>query len=151
MFNKLMAICLLFMAQVVWALDPVYTSWYSNLAIKGYDPVAYFTDNKPVKGDAEFEFDWQGATWRFSSDDNRQRFINDPEEYAPQYGGYCAYAVAENNTAGIDPSQFSIVDGKLYLNYSQKIQNKWLLKQQYYIEQANKNWPALSGTATLNQ
>ncbi len=151
MLNKWMTMCLLLVAQMAWSLDPIYTSWYSNLAIKGYDPVAYFTQNKPVKGDAQFEFDWQGATWRFSSDDNRQRFINNPAKYAPQYGGYCAYAVAENNTAGIDPSQFSIVDGKLYLNYSHTIQTKWLGKQQYYIEQADKNWPALSGNAALNQ
>jgi len=125
------------------ALDPIFTPWHNNLAIRGYDPVAYFTENKAVEGDEQYEFEWKEATWRFASAANRETFQSAPEEYAPQYGGYCAYAVADNNTASIEPEQFSIVDGKLYLNYNKKIQEKWLKKQSEYINQADLNWPQL--------
>lgn len=126
-----------------WAIDAIYTPWYNNLAIKGYDPVAYFVENRPVEGLAEHEYEWQGATWRFANADYRQRFIANPETYAPQYGGYCAYAVANGNTAGIDPSQFSIVDGKLYLNFSRRIQNRWLEDRDGYIAAADQMWPEI--------
>jgi YHS domain-containing protein len=126
-----------------WAVDAIYTPWHSNLAIKGYDPVAYFLENRPVEGLAEFEYDWQGATWRFANAEHRQRFIDDPQAYAPQYGGYCAYAVANGSTAGIDPTQFSVVDGKLYLNYSRRIQSRWLEDRAGYIASADEQWPEI--------
>jgi YHS domain-containing protein len=125
------------------ALDPIFTPWTNNLAIRGYDPVAYFTENKAVEGSDNFEFEWEGATWRFSSQENLTKFKAEPESYAPQYGGYCAYAVAKNSTASVDPTQFSIVDGKLYLNYNKKIQQQWLNDQANFIEKADINWPSL--------
>ena len=133
----------LVLATKALAIDPIFTPWFNNLAIRGYDPVAYFTQNEAVEGKEAFEFEWQGATWRFASDENRMLFSNSPEAYAPQYGGYCAYAVAENSTASIDPEQFSIVDGKLYLNYNEKIQEKWLRQRDGYIEAADSYWPDL--------
>jgi YHS domain-containing protein len=126
-----------------FALDPIFTPWTNNLAIRGYDTVAYFTENNAIKGSGDFEYEWQGATWRFSSQSNLDMFKNEPERFAPQYGGYCAYAVAKNSTASVDPTQFAIVDNKLYLNYNKKIQQQWLKDQGLFIEQADKNWPAL--------
>ena len=88
-----------------------------GVAIDGYDPVAYFVDGKPVRGLAEFEQTWNGARYRFASAANRDRFANSPESFTPQYGGFCAFAVSRGYTADIDPAAWSVVDGKLYLNY----------------------------------
>lgn len=109
-------------------------------AIKGYDPVAYFTQNKPVKGKADVTYDWNEATWHFASADNRDQFKQQPEKYAPQYGGWCAYGWAQGYPAKIDPEAWSIVDGKLYLNYNLSIQADWNKKKATYIKAANKNW-----------
>ncbi len=125
------------------ASDLINTTFFGNVAIEGYDPVAYFAENAPVKGQKQFSHEWRGANWRFSSARNRDRFAAEPEKYAPQYGGYCAYAVANGSTAGIDPGQFSIVDGKLYLNYNAKIQKRWLEDRDNYIKSADQNWPAV--------
>lgn len=130
-------------ASQVFAVEPIFTPWNSDLAIRGYDSVAYFTENKAVQGSSEFEFQWQGATWRFSNAKHLNLFSENPENYAPQYGGYCAYAVAKNSTAAIDPTQFSVIDGKLYLNYNAKIQRRWQEDITGFIEQADKNWPGL--------
>jgi YHS domain-containing protein len=124
-----------------FAADAIYTPWHNNLAIKGYDSVAYFTLNKAVKGDSAHSFEWQGANWLFSSAENKALFASSPEEFAPQYGGYCAYAVAKNSLAGVDPTQFTVHEGKLYLNYSQKIQAQWLPQKEAFIIEADKNWP----------
>ena len=134
---------LLSSASSVLALDAVYTPFLSDLAIRGYDPVAYFTEQKPVEGLSEWEYEWNGATWRFSSEDNRNRFMADPEAYAPQYGGYCAWAVAQNKTASSDPEQWRIIDGKLYLNYNAKVQQDWLQQTEKFIADADRNWPGL--------
>jgi hypothetical protein len=124
------------------ALEPV-NQTRAGLAIEGYDPVAYFTDGKPVAGRPGLEHAWQGATWRFASAEHRDLFAADPGKYAPQYGGYCAYAVAKGKTATIDPEAWSIVDGKLYLNYSLKIRATWEEDIPGYIAKADRNWPAL--------
>lgn len=122
--------------------DPVFTA-RGNLAIRGYDPVAYFTDGQPVKGRKEFTLGWQGADWRFASAENRDLFAADPEKYAPQYGGYCAWAVSRNYTAPTDPDAFTLVSGKLYLNYNAKVMEQWLEDRDANIEQADENWPAV--------
>jgi len=124
------------------ALDPVDTNW-RGLAIAGYDPVAYFTDGKPVEGSSDFTTKWQGATWRFASAAHRDQFVADPARYAPQYGGYCAWAVSQNKTASIDPEAWKIVDGKLYLNYSKDVQAKWEKDVPGNIVKADANWPKL--------
>lgn len=125
------------------ALDPVYTGFFSDKAIKGYDTVAYFTENKPVKGSTDYSFEYKGATWLFASQENLELFKDSPEKYEPQYGGYCAYAVSQNTTASIKPELFTIYDGKLYLNYNQSINDKWLKQKVSFIEDADKNWPGL--------
>jgi YHS domain-containing protein len=121
--------------------DPVYTGIFSSLAVSGYDPVAYFTDGKPVEGSSDYEYEWKGATWRFASAANLAAFKMDPEKYAPQYGGYCAWAVSQGYTASADPDVWRIVDGKLYLNYSKDIQQKWEKDIPGNISKADTNWP----------
>lgn len=120
---------------------PIYTGTFSNEAVQGHDVVAYFTEGKPVKGSKDFSSEYQGATFRFASQDNLDTFLSDPEKYAPQYGGYCAWAVAEGKTAKGDADHWKIVDGKLYLNYNKKIQETWEQDIPSYINQANTNWP----------
>ena len=122
--------------------NPVNTNW-RGLAIKGYDPVAYFTDSKPVEGDSDFTFEWMDAKWRFANAEHRDMFAKDPEKYAPQFGGYCAWAVSQGYTANIDPDAWKIVDGKLYLNYSKDIQEKWSKDIPGNIKKAEENWPKL--------
>lgn len=133
----------LLVSSVALALDPIYTSFFSNVAIKGYDTVAYFTENKAVKGSKDFVTEHKGATWHFSSQENLDLFLSEPEKYEPQYGGYCAYAVAQNTTASIKPELFTIVDDKLYLNYNTKINDQWQSNKEEFIQQADANWPAL--------
>lgn len=112
-----------------------------GLAIRGTDPVAYFTQGKPVPGVAAYEYVWNNATWRFVSAENRDKFMANPEKYAPQYGGFCAWAVSQGYTASIDPNAWRIVDGKLYLNYSQRIQKRWEKDISGNIAKADANWP----------
>jgi len=97
----------------------------NGVAIRGYDTVAYFTQSKPVEGMEQFSTQWSGATWRFSSQENLDLFVTEPEKYAPQYGGYCAYGVAQESLVKIEPDQWTIVDGKLYLNYNEKLNKQW--------------------------
>jgi YHS domain-containing protein len=110
-------------------------------AIRGYDPVAYFTLNKPVKGEKEFSTTFKDATWYFSSAENLKLFSESPEKYAPQFGGYCAYAVSQNYTYATEPDAFTILDGKLYLNANKKTSLHWNSKRDEYIPAAVKNWP----------
>jgi YHS domain-containing protein len=119
------------------------SSFLRGIAIDGYDPVAYFTEGKPVEGSSDFEYEWMGATWRFASAADRDQFAADPEKYAPQYGGYCAYAVSQGTTADIDPDAWHIEDGKLYLNLNKKVQSIWLKDIPGYISKANANWPKI--------
>lgn len=135
-------VCALFTAQA-WAVDPVYTGTFSSTAVSGYDTVAYFTEGKPVKGSRKFTTKWRGATWRFASQDNLEVFQKDPTRYAPQYGGYCAWLMAQKDTASGDPRHWSIVDGKLYLNYDQDIQDRWLKDVPGFIGKADQAWPEL--------
>ena len=112
-------------------------------AIRGYDPVAYFTEGKPVRGSKTFQSQWSGATFSFASADNQALFEADPEKYAPQYGGYCAYAVSEGYTAKTDPESWSIVDGKLYLNYSPGVRDLWSQDIPGRTAAADRNWPSV--------
>ena len=131
-------------ASDVFASNHIYTAFFSNKALSGYDPVAYFKENKPVKGDKRFTYKYKGAQWFFSSQENLDLFKNDEDQYAPQYGGYCAWAVGENKAfAAGNPKQWSIIDDKLYLNYNREIQDKWLLDTKGFIEQGDKNWPEM--------
>ncbi len=127
----------------VHALDPTYTSLFSDKAIKGYDTVAYFTEGKPVEGSSDFTTEYNEATWQFSSQGNLELFLANPEKYAPQYGGYCAYAVSQGQTASIKPELFTIHEGKLYLNYNESINQRWLKNKEAFIIDADQNWPKL--------
>lgn len=119
----------------------VFSRW--GVAIRGTDPVAYFTEGRPVEGDSDIFADWNGARWQFASTENRDRFVADPAAYAPQYGGFCAWAVAQGYTAPTDPDAWRIVDGKLYLNYSLKVQKDWEQDIPGFIASADANWPGL--------
>ena len=114
-------------------------------AIRGYDPVAYFTDKAPVKGNKSLRYNFKGADWVFASEENRQLFIDDPEKYAPQYGGWCAYAMGRGYFAKTDPDAWTIEDGKLYLNYSLSIREKWLKDVPGYIAKGDANWAGFYG------
>ena len=136
------AFALMIAAGPAAAKDAVYQSFLGGTAINGYDPVAYF-DGGPVEGSSDFTHDWNGATWRFASAENRDRFAADPEAFAPQYGGYCAWAVAQGYTASTDPEAWSVVDGKLYLNYSKSVQAQWEGDIPGNIAKGDANWPSV--------
>ncbi len=115
----------------------------SDTAILGYDTVAYFTEGKPVKGQDGFVTEWMGAKWKFASQAHLDLFKATPEKYAPQYGGYCAYGVSQDNLVTIEPDKFKIVDGKLYLNYDASVQDKWQKDIAGYIKQADAKFANL--------
>jgi YHS domain-containing protein len=129
------------LAAPAFALDPTFNE--NGTAIRGYDPVAYFTQGKPVEGSAQHTVDYNGATWHFASAEHRDLFTANPEKYAPQYGGYCAWAVANNYTASIDPHAWTIKDGKLYLNFSKFVRTRWALNKSGNIAKGDANWPGL--------
>lgn len=115
----------------------------SGKAISGYDAVSYFTKSKPVQGSDQFVYVWNGAKWYFESKENLAAFKKTPEQYAPQYGGYCAYGMANGYKAPTEKDAWSIVNGKLYLNYNTDVQKLWLNKQSEFIGKADKNWPSV--------
>ena len=116
----------------------------NGIAIKGYDPVAYFADHKPVKGVPEYTAVYDGATYEFVSAAHRVLFVATPDKYVPQFGGFCAYGAAQGHKADIDPAAFTIVDGKLYLNYNSKVMATWRQDIPGYIIKAEKAWPTVS-------
>jgi YHS domain-containing protein len=135
------ALIALFSLSNAYAKEPIYTGFFSNNAVSGYDVVAYFTEGQPTQGNKKFSTEYKGANWLFSNAANLAAFKAKPEAYAPQYGGYCAWAVAQNKTASAEADLWKIVDGKLYLNYSDDVQAKWEKDIAGFIEQADKNWP----------
>jgi len=121
---------------------------WSGAAIGGTDPVGYFTEGRAVEGSKTFTMKWRGAAWRFASADNLAAFKANPQKYAPQYGGYCAWAVSQGYSAKIDPEAWKIVDGKLYLNYSKGVQQRWQADMAGNIAKGDANWPKVR--ASLN-
>ena len=113
-------------------------------ALRGYDPVAYFSDGKPVKGLRQHQAGYKGSTFHFASKSNQDAFAANPAKYAPQYGGYCAFGVSGGYKAAIDPAAFTIVDDKLYLNYNRDVQKKWSADIRGHVAKADKNWPSVS-------
>ena len=114
----------------------------SKYAISGYDPVAYFTQNKPKKGLRKYQYRWKKAVWLFSSKKNLRLFKKAPRKYAPQYGGYCAFAVSRGFSQLVSPeNSWTIYKNKLYLNYNRKIYKIWNSNRDGYIKKANRNWP----------
>lgn len=139
----LMAVALFAFSPAAIAADAVYTK--GGYAIQGYDPVAYFTDHKPIKGDEAFMATYQGAQWLFANAEHKAMFEAEPEKYAPQYGGWCAYAAGKGNGKLVrtNPKAFDIHAGKLYLNFSPAIQEDWAKSKAFFINRANKNYPNL--------
>ena len=126
------------------AADAIYTGFFSNTALNGYDAVSYFEKGQPEKGDRRFRYEYRGVYWQFSSKAHLQDFKRAPQKYIPRYGGFCAWAVATKKArAPGDPQYWKIVDGELYLNYSEKVQRDWLLDVDGHIKQADKNWPEM--------
>lgn len=122
---------------------PVFADFPSKLALDGHDAVAYFKTGKPAKGTSEHALSWNGATWRFASAENKAAFAASPEAFAPQYGGYCAWAVSQGYTAKGDPNHWRIVGGKLYLNYNASVQKDWEKDIPGRIVKGDRNWPTV--------
>ena len=114
-----------------------------GLALQGYDPVAYFKEGKPSKGLAAISYKWHGATYQFSSMEDRQAFMTNPERYAPQFGGYCAFAVSRGTTANGDPHQWAIENDRLFLNNNALAMTLWNEDRAGNIEAGDENWPLL--------
>ena len=138
-----MALYLLIPAAMLTAQITLINSTDAGIAIKGYDPVAYFTDGVPIQGSEAHSWEWGGAVWHFSNAVNLEMFRSDPEMYAPRYGGYCAWATARGYIADIDPEAFTLYNGALYLNFSQGVKRRWERDKDGYIEAADANWPGI--------
>ncbi|MBJ7448610.1 MAG: twin-arginine translocation pathway signal protein [Brevundimonas sp.] len=121
---------------------PVYAA-ADRLSLGGHDPVAYFTDGQPVAGDPAITLDWNGATWRFATAENRTMFEANPQAYAPQFGGYCAWAASQGYIAPGDPTVWRIVDGRLYLNFNDRARMLWEQDIPGAIARGEANWPRI--------
>jgi YHS domain-containing protein len=146
LFRQIFVICLLslFVTAAAVADPPIAAvNTEHGLAVKGYDPVSYFTTGKPTPGLAEFSITYREAAYRFSSAENRDRFIAMPEKFVPQYGGYCALAMSLNKIADIEPDQWAIVNDKLYLNNGFIAQSLWSLDKSGNIVRGDQNWPLI--------
>jgi YHS domain-containing protein len=135
-----LAVTLLAAPALAAAASPELNLDAQGVAIHGYDPVAYFTDGKPVQGSAKFSHKTDGATYHFANAKHRDRFAKDPAKYAPQFGGYCAMGTAMGKKLDVDPQAWKIVDGKLYLNLNQDVQKKWLSDVPGHLKQADAKW-----------
>jgi len=131
------------MSTPLFANNGININSSNGLAIHGYDPVAYFTENKAVEGKQDFTIDFEGNKWAFSSEKNKQEFLTNPVAYIPQFGGYCAYAVSKNAIANTDPFAWSIHNKKLFLNYSIGTRELWLKNKVPNIAAADDYWPTL--------
>lgn len=116
-----------------------------GVAIRGADPVAFFTEGAPVIGSPDHALMWEGATWHFASAENMEMFMADPRAYAPQYGGYCAFALSKGSLASSVPEAWTVHDGKLYLNYSVNVRQVWSEDIPGNIALADAQWPAILG------
>ena len=119
----------------------------NSLAVKGYDPVAYFTQENPTPGDEAYSLRWRGAVYRFASRTHLELFQAEPDRYQPQYGGYCAYAMAVDRLADINPDRWSIIDGRLYLNANRLAQFLWVINPKDNIESADQHWSSFPKAA----
>lgn len=143
-FIQITILLFLFIGSVFAQEKAIYEK--NGMAINGYDPVAYFTENKAVEGKETFNVVWNETKWLFSSQANLDAFKADPTKYAPQFGGFCAYGVSENHKSPTDPNAWTIVDDKLYLNYNNKVKEMWSKDIPTRIKKANDNWPSLNNS-----
>ena len=140
-----LAILAILNASAAWAGSPIDTGYFGSVAIRGYDPVAYFTDGRATKGSEEFAYDWLGATWQFANAEHQQTFAATPIRYAPQYGGLCALGVARGErSVNVDPEAWRIVDGKLYLFFGKTgLEQDWDQNPAAVVATADAHWPAI--------
>ena len=139
-----LALILSLLSTIGFAGGKINTSQFSGLAIHGYDPVAYFEQGKAVPGNRGLTYTWQGTIFAFASESNRDLFSHSPQKFIPQFGGYCAYAAANDAISDADPTAWQIVEGKLYLNYDNRVQRTWAGELKKNLKLANDNWPRLS-------
>jgi len=136
-FSLFAFVCLL--ASNGYAAEDVNKS-ANQVAIKGYDAVAYFKQGQPVQGNAKYTHEWMNAKWYFSNDEYLREFSAQPEAFAPQYGGFCAFAMSKGQKADTDPKAWTIYDGKLYLNYNQQVKSMWQQNKNANIQKADGYW-----------
>ncbi|WP_067517656.1 YHS domain-containing (seleno)protein [Endozoicomonas ascidiicola] len=142
---KIISLWIFAVATNLAANDQIYTGWLSKKAVSGYDTVAFFTEGQPVKGNPKFKYSYLDVEWYFASEKHLNLFKQNPEKYMPQYGGFCAWAVAAKKyRAPGDPKYWKIVDNKLYLNYDRSVQNKWLKDIPSFIKAGDKNWSLMN-------
>jgi YHS domain-containing protein len=144
--QSIKALLLLFFmgSTSVFASDDIYTGYFSSKAVSGYDVIAFFEQHKPVEGDSKYQMEYKGADWYFSSQKNLDKFKSDPEKYAPQYGGYCAWAMASDKKAPGNPPFWTVHNDKLYLNYDQEVQDTWLADRDAFISKADIIWATMN-------
>lgn len=123
----------------------IHTGFLSDLAVDGYDTVAFHTDGRAIRGEEAFETRWRDAVWRFSSAENLSLFLSNPEAYAPAYGGHCAWAAANGYTASGDPHAWAVVDGRLFLNFNLGVKRRWDVDRPGNIAAGDRNWPIIIG------
>ncbi|MBL4660316.1 MAG: hypothetical protein JKY19_08165 [Alcanivoracaceae bacterium] len=155
-FKQLISISILLLLMITPIIlqakeKPIFASKRTNTAIKGYDSVAYFTENKAVKGSKTIAYKWHGAQWLFSSKEHLSLFINTPEKYAPQYGGWCAYAMSDGRAVAINPKAFEIYNDRLYLNYSNSVLGHWRKEKDQFIKQADGHYPDVVDISVLEK
>ena len=131
--------CLLLVGYIAKSQEPSIFQ-KNGLALDGYDVVAFFTEHKPVKGVAEFSYQYQGVQWLFSSDQHRQMFEKEPLKFLPQYGGYCAFGMSRGYKAPTEAFAFTLMNQKLYFNYNLKVMDVWVKDSGQYIKRADSSW-----------
>jgi YHS domain-containing protein len=140
MKKSILILFVTFLSATTFAQTAKHINLKNNVALQGYDPVAYFEINKPTEGNKEINSKYNGAIYYFSSESNKALFLKNPSQYEPQFGGFCAYGMSEGYEAPIQPNAFTIVENKLYLNYNLKVKETWLKERDVRIEKAIVNW-----------
>ncbi|PKF60915.1 YHS domain protein [Psychromonas sp. psych-6C06] len=135
-----LVVVLAFFSASAQATEHIYTGYFNNKAVSGYDVTAYFDQQEAVEGSSKYKLAYKGADWYFASQSNLDKFTANPEKYAPQYGGYCAWAMSNNKTAPGNAPFWTIYNDKLYLNYDQKVLDTWRADKEQFIKKADANW-----------
>jgi len=135
--------CLLISPGAIASKPQVYTAAGNKIAVSGYDPVMYFIEGKPQKGKPAWQHSHNGATWLFANRKHLELFKENPDQFTPQFGGYCAFSIAQGLTLPSKPQFWQIHEGKLYLNRNANIHNRWLERYEVLSDRADDNWPAV--------
>ncbi|HEX6881674.1 MAG TPA: YHS domain-containing (seleno)protein [Terriglobales bacterium] len=143
MKKLLLAVMLFMAASAVAGTKTLINVDKNGVGLQGYDPVAYFTQNRPVPGNPQFQSTYNGVKYYFVSQDDKNTFDSNPSKYEPQFGGYCAYAASQGHTAPIQVGAFQIIDGRLLLQYSESVRDKFNKDTQGNLKKADANWPGL--------